>query len=177
MWWVCHIPSSINCTELCLIVFIDSSFQVPHADRIKCQQQKQRCFIRCHNEQNWKHTHCDVFGTGSLDLLWSLMVTTECVLLLPFIPWKMRLVEERFFSPWRLPYPWDATSHTIATESAGSDPINIASLMMSSPARVWSGSPLPLLVLISLNCLSRDKSRAIAQTALKPHGHALPLYW
>lgn len=123
------------------------------------------------------NTQRDVFGTGSLDLLWSLMVTTECVLLSPFIPWKMWLVEKRFFSPWRLPYPWEATSHTIATESAGSDPINISSLMTSFSPRVWSRTSPPFLVLISLNCLNRDKSRAIEQTALKPHGHGLPLYW
>lgn len=51
VWWVCHIPSSINCAELSLIAFIDSSSHGPRADRIKCQQQKQRCFIWCHNEE------------------------------------------------------------------------------------------------------------------------------
>lgn len=56
VWWVCHIPSAITGPELCLKVFIDSSFHGPRADRIKCQQQKQRCFIWCHNEENWKHT-------------------------------------------------------------------------------------------------------------------------
>lgn len=107
------------------MVFIDSSFHGPRTDRIKCQQQKNKDVSFDATMNKTENTRRDVFGMGSLDLLWSLMVTTECVLLTPFIPWKMWLVEMRFFSLQRLQYPWEATAHTIATESAGSDPINI----------------------------------------------------